>query len=70
MRSRNLTAVKALSLALVGYSLPMLAQEVLPAPPPPFKGRIGLSAKDSTPDFPPTYRSSKKSSQCRLDTVG
>ncbi|HOD50106.1 MAG TPA: arylsulfatase [Candidatus Hydrogenedentes bacterium] len=28
------------------------AQEVLPAPPPPFKGEIGLSAKDSKPDFP------------------
>ncbi|MBK5912782.1 arylsulfatase [Rhodocyclus purpureus] len=28
------------------------AQEVLPAPPAPFKGQIGLSTKDSTPDFP------------------
>jgi arylsulfatase len=28
------------------------AQEVLPAPPAPFKGQIGLSAKDSKPDFP------------------
>lgn len=28
------------------------AQEVLPVPPAPFKGQIGLSAKDSTPDFP------------------
>jgi arylsulfatase A-like enzyme len=28
------------------------AQEVLPAPPAPFKGQIGLSAKDSIPDFP------------------
>ena len=28
------------------------AQEVLPAPPPPFKGQIGLSVKDSKSDFP------------------
>jgi arylsulfatase len=28
------------------------AQEVLPAPPAPFKGEIGLSAKDSKSDFP------------------
>ncbi len=51
MRSRNV-ALKALSVALAGYSLPMLAQEVLPAPPAPFKGQIGLSAKDSKSDFP------------------
>ncbi len=30
----------------------VFAQEVLPVPPPPFKGEIGLSAKDSRPDFP------------------
>jgi arylsulfatase len=29
-----------------------LAQEVLPVSPSPFKGAIGLSAKDSRPDFP------------------
>jgi len=28
------------------------AQEVLPAPPAPFKGQIGLSVKDSKSDFP------------------
>jgi arylsulfatase len=28
------------------------AQEVLPVPPTPFRGEIGLSAKDSVPDFP------------------
>jgi arylsulfatase A-like enzyme len=28
------------------------AQDVLPVPPAPFKGQIGLSAKDSKPDFP------------------
>src|SRR5262249_44478504 len=29
-----------------------LAQEVLPAPPVPFKGTMGLKAKDSKSDFP------------------
>jgi len=28
------------------------AQEVLPVPPAPFKGQIGLSVKDSKSDFP------------------
>jgi hypothetical protein len=28
------------------------AQEVLPRPEPPFKGKIERLAKDSTPDFP------------------
>lgn len=32
------------------------AQEVLPAPPAPFKGQIGLSARDSKPDFPQPVR--------------
>lgn len=43
----------ALGLAL-GVVLSSLAeaQEVLPAPPAPFKGQIGLSAKDSKSDFP------------------
>jgi arylsulfatase len=31
---------------------PNLAQEVLPRPEPLFKGHIGRTAKDSTPDFP------------------
>ena len=35
--------------ALVGNAA---AQEVLPAPPAPFKGQIGLSAQDSKSDFP------------------
>jgi len=28
------------------------AQDVLPQPPQPFKGKIGRTAKDSIPDFP------------------
>ena len=35
------------------------AQEVLPLPSPPFKGQIGLSAKDSTPDFPEPIQAPK-----------
>lgn len=34
----------------------VVAQEVLPIPPPPFKGKIEKSYKDSIPDFPqPTH---------------
>jgi arylsulfatase len=29
-----------------------MSQEVLPKPEPPFKGKIGRTVKDSTPDFP------------------
>ena len=35
------------------------AQEVLPAPQAPFKGQIGLSAKDSKPDFPESVEAPK-----------
>jgi arylsulfatase len=41
------------SLALVvAFALPARAQEVLPYPPQPFKGKIGRTAAESTPDFP------------------
>lgn len=51
MKSREMF-LTAFSVALVGWSAPLYTQEVLPAPPAPFKGQIGLSAKDSKPDFP------------------
>src|SRR5215470_19221297 len=35
-----------------GLALPVAAQNVLPRPEPPFKGKIGRTAKDSVPDFP------------------
>ncbi len=35
------------------------SQEVLPAPPPQFKGQIGLSAKDSKSDFPKPVQAPK-----------
>src|SRR3989304_10454346 len=30
----------------------LAAQQVLPVPPPPFKGKVGRTAAESTPDFP------------------
>ncbi len=50
----------AIALAL-GATLapPAGAQEVLPAPPAPFKGQIGLSATDSKPDFPQPVQAPK-----------
>ena len=48
------TAMMATLALVLGAALasPAAAQEVLPAPSAPFKGQIGLSAKDSQPDFP------------------
>ena len=49
------------------------AQEVLPTPPAPFKGQIGLSAKDSTPDFPKPVHAPKGAPNIllvMLDDVG
>ena len=44
---------KLLAAALVGaMALRAVAQDVLPYPQPPFKGKIGRTAKESTPDFP------------------
>jgi len=45
--------VAALGLALGAVFAPTAqAQEVLPRPDQPFKGKIGPTGKDSTPDFP------------------
>ena len=43
-----------IGLALISQAVvPNLsAQDVLPQPPAPFKGKIGRTVKDSTPDFP------------------
>ena len=46
----NLFGIGLLAFAVVSTSA--LAQEVLPRPDPPFKGKIGRTAKESTPDFP------------------
>src|SRR5215469_4936427 len=46
--------MKNTNLALLFFAMAFtaVAQEVLPPPPAPFKGSIGLSYKDSKPDFP------------------
>src|SRR6266487_1219833 len=47
------TMFRMFSLALgAAIALPAGAQEVLPYPQPPFKGKIGRTAAESTPDFP------------------
>jgi arylsulfatase len=54
-RQLFLSAAKATLASALGWSsLPKAAQaqEVLPLPEPPFKGKIGRTVKDSTPDFP------------------
>jgi arylsulfatase A-like enzyme len=48
--------VFAAGVFLSGVALP---QDVLPFPTAPFKGQIGLSAEDSTPDFPLPVHSPK-----------
>ena len=40
MRSREIF-LTAFSVALAGWSVPLYAQDVLPKPDPPFKGKIG-----------------------------
>ena len=52
--SRNATALATIGAMLFagGLAKGAAAQDVLPVPPAPFKGQIGLSAQDSTPDFP------------------
>jgi arylsulfatase A-like enzyme len=52
--SGNTTAVAMIGAFLLAGTLAKGAgaQDVLPVPPAPFKGQVGLSAKDSKPDFP------------------
>ena len=72
MKSRELF-LTAFSVALAGWSAPLYGQEVLPVPPAPFKGQIGLSAKDSKPDFPKPVEAPKGSPNVvvvLLDDVG
>ena len=47
------TAAKLLSLVVALTVTPsIMSQEVLPKPEPPFRGKIGRTVKESTPDFP------------------
>ncbi|HXJ17518.1 MAG TPA: arylsulfatase, partial [Candidatus Polarisedimenticolia bacterium] len=51
MKTKTMLAAFSLALGVV-IALPAGAQEVLPRPPQPFKGKIGRTARESTPDFP------------------
>ena len=58
-------------LALLGFVAK--AQDVLPRPEPPFKGHIGRTTKDSTPDFPKEVQPPKNAPNILLiltDDVG
>jgi arylsulfatase A-like enzyme len=57
----NAGTLAAIGTVLATGALPgsTSAQEVLPVPPAPFKGQIGLSAKDSVPDFPRQVKAPK-----------
>ena len=60
MQQVQRTLVAAIALALgAALGSPAGAQEVLPVPPAPFKGQIGLSAKDSKSDFPQPVQAPK-----------
>lgn len=47
--TRTMLIILALAFGLATSSW---AQEILPRPAQPFKGKIGRTAKESTPDFP------------------
>src|SRR5262245_331899 len=51
MKTTKTLAVFRIALG-TAIALPLGAQEVLPRPQPPFQGKIGRTAKESTPDFP------------------
>lgn len=44
---------------IIGFGSSANAQEVLPHPQPPFKGTIGLTARESKPDFPKAVEAPK-----------
>jgi arylsulfatase len=52
MKPKKYPPAFALAFGLVFLALPAGAQEVLPKPEQDFKGKIGRTAADSTPDFP------------------
>src|SRR5262249_59027465 len=47
------------SVAALAFAWPVMAQEVLPRPEPPFKGKIGRTVKTSVPDFPKAVEAPK-----------
>src|SRR5260370_16984445 len=50
--SQNFIAAALVAALCAAIALPAWTQDVLPRPPQPFKGKIGRTVKDSTPDFP------------------
>src|SRR6516225_10776885 len=56
MRAALVSLAVAVSVAFVSHAskaqTASSTQQVLPKPEPPFKGKIGRTVKDSTPDFP------------------
>ena len=51
MKTKKILAVLMLALGAT-FTLATAAEEVLPKPEQPFAGKIGRTAKESTPDFP------------------
>jgi arylsulfatase len=52
MKQKNTLAAVAFALGAAFAVTAMSQEEVLPRPPQPFKGKIGRTAAESTPDFP------------------
>jgi len=52
LRAFALTVPSPIFVAILTLATSVFGQEVLPKPEPPFQGKIGRTAKDSTPDFP------------------
>jgi len=58
MRART-SQLAGVLISLAMFAAIAAAQEVLPRPAAPFKGKIGRTAKDSTPDFPKSIEAPK-----------
>jgi arylsulfatase len=59
MNARVAVAARLATFGLALFGVPTHAQQVLPKAPPPFRGEIGLSVKDSQPDFPQPVQAPK-----------
>src|SRR5499427_6415909 len=58
MKTKKILAALMLALGAT-FTLATEAEEVLPKPEPPFSGKIGRTAKESTPDFPKAIEAPK-----------
>ena len=66
---RGVFASLALGSAAI-FAVPTAAQEVLPKPEPPFKGKIGRTAAESKPDFPKGIEARKGAPNVLLILIG